>query len=148
MIFKKFKLVLFAGLLTDYNFKQHIASDISIDQHFVPAASLTTQDTLDQIADWTDKNQMKLNEDKSKYMIFTRSQTEFATRLTLNGNKMERIEEVKLVGVWLTTFLDWDKNTHELCKKAYARMTMLTKLNYVDTPNQGPGRSVHIVYCI
>ena len=49
---------------------------------------------------------------------------------------MERIEEVKLVGVWLTTFLDWDKNTQELCKRAYARMTMLTKLKYVGTPTK------------
>ena len=77
---------------------------------------------------------MKLNEDKTKYMVFTRSHTEIATRLTINGNTLERIEEVKLVGVWLTTFLDWDKNTRELCKKAYARMTMLTKLKYVGTP--------------
>ena len=130
------ELVLFAGLLTDYNFKQHIASDIGIDEHYVPADSLTTQANLDQIAAWTEENQMKLNEDKSKYMVFTRSNTEFATRLTLNGNTMERIEEVKLVGVWLTTFLDWDKNTRELCKRAYARMTMLTKLKYVGTPTK------------
>ena len=41
---------------------------------------------------------------------------------------------MKLVGVWLTTCLDWDKNTREMCKKAYARMTMLTKLKYVGTP--------------
>ena len=77
---------------------------------------------------------MRLNESKSNYMIFTRSNTEIATRLTLNGNTLDRIEEVKLVGLWVTTFLDWDKNTREMCKKAYARMTMLTKLKYVGTP--------------
>ena len=130
------ELVLFAGLLTDYNFKQHVASDIGMDEHFVPAASLSTQNTLDQIATWTEENQMQLNEEKSKYMIFTRSHTEFATRLALNGNTLERIEEIKLVGVWLTTYLDWDKNTRELCRKAYARMTMLTKLKYEGTSTQ------------
>ena len=67
-------------------------------------------------------------------MIFSRSNTEFATRLSLNSNTLDRVEEVKLVGVWITTYLDWDKNTRELCKKAYARMTMLTKLKYVGTP--------------
>ena len=131
------ELMLFAGLLLpNYYLKQHIASDIGIDEHYVPADSLTTQANLDQIVAWTEENQMKLNEDKSKYMVFTRSNTVFATRLTLNGNTMERIEEVKLVGVWLTTFLDWDKNTRELCRKAYARMTMLTKLKYVGTSTQ------------
>ena len=64
-------------------------------------------------------------------MIFSRSDTEVATRLSLNGETLERIEAVKLVGVWLTTYLDWEKNTKELCKKAYARITMLTKLKYV-----------------
>ena len=52
----------------------------------------------------------------------------------MNGNTLDRVEEVKLVGVWITTFLNWDKNTHKMCKKAYARMTMLTKLKYVGTP--------------
>ena len=41
---------------------------------------------------------------------------------------------MKLLGVWLTTWLDWDKNTREMCRKAYARMTMVTKLKYVGVP--------------
>ena len=49
---------------------------------------------------------------------------------------LERIEETKLVGVWLTTWLDWDKNTRKTCKKAYARLTMLTKLKYVGVPKE------------
>ena len=76
---------------------------------------------------------MQLNVNKTNYMIFSRSHTEFATRLSLNHQTLDRIEEVKLVGVWLTTFLDWDKNTREMCKRAYARMTLLTKLKYVRT---------------
>ena len=62
--------------------------------------------------------------------MFSRSETEFATRLTLNGQTLDRIEEVKLVSVWLTTWLDWEKNTAVMCRKAYARVTMLTKLKY------------------
>ena len=79
---------------------------------------------------------MKLNEEKSNYMVFSRSNTEFATRLTMNEKTLERAEHVKLVGVWITTYLDWEKNTKEMCKKAYARLTMLTKLKYVGTPVQ------------
>ena len=51
--------------------------------------------------------------------------------LTLNHKTIDRIEEIKLVGVWLTTWLDWDKNRREICKKTYARLTMLTNLKYV-----------------
>ena len=86
--------------------------------------------TTNQIAELTDKDLMKLNEGKCNYIVFSRSGTEIATRLTLNGKTLDRIEEIKLVGVWLTSWLDWEKNTKELCKKAYARMTMLTKLKY------------------
>ena len=57
-----------------------------------------------------------------------------ATRLTLNGLTFDRIEETQLVGVWVTTWLDWNKNTREICKRAYARMTMLSKLTYVGVP--------------
>ena len=39
-----------------------------------------------------------------------------------------------MLGLWITTFLDWDKNTREMCKNAYARVTMLTKLKYVGIP--------------
>ena len=128
------ELVMLGGLLTEYNFKQHVASDIGIDELYVPASSLQTQDNLNSIDDWTTRNRMKLNKDKSNYMVFSRSETEFATRLTLDGDTIDRIEETKLVGVWLTTWLDWDKNSREICRKAYARMTMITKLKYVGVP--------------
>ena len=55
---------------------------------------------------------------------------EFATRLSINGKTLDRIEGVKIVGVWLTTWLKWEKNTSEICRKAYARFTMITKLKY------------------
>ena len=121
------ELVLLANLLTEYNFKQHVASDIGIDEFYVPATSLASQTNIESIANWTTENKMKLNEEKSNYMVFSRSNTEFATRMTMNGNTLDRVEEVKLVGVWVTTFLDWDKNTQDMCKRAYARISMLTK---------------------
>ena len=128
------ELVMLTSLLSEYNFKQHVASDIGIDELYVSASNLKTQENLDSISDWTTQNLMKLNEQKSNYMLFSRSETEVATRLSLNGNTLDRIEEVKLVGVWITTWLDWDKNTREICKKAYARLTMLTKLKYAGVP--------------
>ena len=88
---------------------------------------------------------MKLNEEKCKYMIFTRSLTEIATRFEINSKIIDRIEETKLLGVWLTTYLDWTKNTKEICKKSYARMTMLTKLKYVGVP-ESDLLEVYILY--
>ena len=36
------ELVLLSGLLTEYNFRQHVASDIGINEYYVPATSLRT----------------------------------------------------------------------------------------------------------
>ena len=106
-----------ASLLTEYNFKQHVASDIGIDELYVPPCNLNTQENLNAIANWTTENIMKLNEEKNSYMVFSRSETEVATRLSLNGNTLDRVEEIKLVDVWITTWLDWDKKTGRYARR-------------------------------
>ena len=73
---------------------------------------------------------MQINVDKTSYMIFSRSQTEFKTRLTVDNAKLDQVHEAKIVGVWLTPDMKWEKNTKELTRKAYSRMSMLTKLKY------------------
>ena len=126
-------LVLLAGLLQDYNFNEHVASDIGTDEKYLPPESFPTQDTLNSVSDWTQKNLMLMNEKKSNFMIFSRSQTKFATRLKLNGVSLEKVSATKLLGVWVTDDLSWSRNCTEICIKAYARLTMLTKLKYVGT---------------
>ena len=40
------QLICLSGLLVDYNFYQHVASDIGIDEQYLPADSYQTQDHL------------------------------------------------------------------------------------------------------
>ena len=63
------ELVMLTSLLSEYNFKQHVASDIGIDELYVSASNLKTQENLDSISDWTTQNLMKLNEQKSNYSL-------------------------------------------------------------------------------
>ena len=139
------ELVMLTSLLSEYNFKYHVASDVGIDELYVAPENLKSQGTLNKIASWTEENQMKLNEEKTNYMIFSRSQTEFATRLSVNDKILDRVEAAKVVGVWLTTWLDWERNTSEMCRKAYARVTMITKLKYVGV-NIGDLINIYILY--
>ena len=125
------EVIYLTGLLTDYNFYEHVASDIAIGQQFLSSSNYNTQQTLDSISNWTEENLMMINEEKSNFMVFSRADTDFATRLKLNDNNIERLNAVKICGVWLTENLTWNLNTQELCKKAYARISMLTKLKYV-----------------
>jgi hypothetical protein len=107
-----------------------VASDIGVGEKFLPPNEIDTQKNLDSISDWTDRNLMRLNESKTNYLIFTRAQQRFATRLTINGKWLERKEAVKICGVWFQEDGSWERNTQEVCKRAYSRLGMLTKLKY------------------
>ena len=88
------------------------------------------QSKLDDVSAWTKENLMKLNESKSKYIIFSRSKQEFNTRLQLNEQAIERIPAIKVLGVWIEEDMKWDLNTKQICKKSFTRIQMLSKLKY------------------
>ena len=64
-------------------------------------------------------------------MIFSRSEEHFSTRLVLNNNVLEQKSELKLLWIWITEDFSWAKNCQEICKKAYSRLSIITKLKYV-----------------
>ena len=138
------ELVALAGILIEYNFDEHIASDVGIDQQFLPTDKCRTQQINNNITRWTKDNKMKLNEAKSNYMIFTRSQRPFATRLFLNGIKLDQVKVTKLLGIWISEDLSWEYNTKQICKKAYSRLPILTKLKYVGSRTE----DLVDIYCL
>lgn len=126
------ELVLLSGILEDYNEIAHVPSDIPLGHKFLPGSSTNTQSNLDNIARWTTDNQMLLNPSKSSYMLFTRSKEQFVTKLTINNNKIDQKHVSKILGCWIDEDAGkWETNTKELCKSAYGRISMLTKLRYV-----------------
>ena len=62
---------------------------------------------------------------------FSRSDEKFATRISLNGDPLEQTSATKLLGLWISEDLSWLKNCQEICKKAYSRLSLITKLKYV-----------------
>ena len=124
------ELVWLADCLQEYNFLQHVASDIGTDHLFLSPQDYNTQQSLNTISTWTKDNLMKHNEEKSDYIIFTHARQKFSTRLTLNNKLLERKKFTKIVGVYLQDSGKWSKNTREILKKAYKRVGMLTKLKY------------------
>ena len=121
--------------VSSYNFKAHVASDIGDHGQYIPADHLKTKTHLERISTWTEDNLMKLNTSKSKYMVlnFT-NDWKFSTRLSLEDKNLEQVSETKLLGVWITDDLKWSKNTTDLVKNAYKRMTILRKLNEFAVP--------------
>ena len=125
------ELVFLAGVLTEFDCHSTVPSDIATDQLYLPPQDYATQTNLDSISAWTNSNLMKINASKTNYIIFTRAKVNFGTRLHVNGVNLDRVEQAKIVGVWLTSDMKWEKNTRELSIKAYSRLGMLTKLKYV-----------------
>ena len=104
--------------LNEYNFKNHVASDLGSDQLYLPTDKFYMQNYLTSISDWTRENLMLLNEKKSHYIIFSRAKSEFSTRLMLNEVTLERKSVIRILGLWLQDDLKWHYNTKQICIEA------------------------------
>ena len=131
------ELIMLAGILQDYDIFSHVASDVPIDHQFLNPADTLIQSQLDQLAFWTDQNLMKLNPEKCDYLILSRCQQDFVTRLTVNGSKIDQKKVTKILGCWIEEDPGkWGKNTTELVKSAYSKISMLSKLKYTGVSNE------------
>ena len=64
-----------------------------IHNQFIPAEFLKSQDYLNKIKEWTDKQKMMLNQKKTKVMIFNFTNNyQFTTDLKLNEEELEIID--------------------------------------------------------
>ena len=73
---------------------------------------------------------MKINESKSKIMIFNKSKKyDFPPEFSFsNGKNLEVLEETRLLGVVLTTDLRWASNTKSIYTKAMSKMWLLRRM--------------------
>ena len=77
-----------------------MASDIPKNGYFLPPENLHTQRSLKLITQRTEENQMLLNKKKSKTMNFNfTNDFKFSSRLEMQGEIIETINETKLLGV-------------------------------------------------
>ena len=114
-----------------YNFKLNVASDIGIDSYFLLPENIEMQDFHNQVDAWADENQMVLNIKKTKYIIFNRAQADFNTRLKFKDINIEQVHEARVLGVIVSYDLKFERNTKDICSRAFAGISMLTKLKYV-----------------
>ena len=112
--------------ISSYNFKEHVASDIGIGSKYLPAENIKSQDYIENIERWTKTNLMKLNVDKSKYMIINYTQNyQINTRLYMEEKLLQQISETRLLGLIIRDDLSFKSNTQSIVKRAYKRMLIL-----------------------
>ena len=49
----------------------------------------------------------------------------------MNNVKLDQVHAARLLGVLLTDDLKFEKNTQDICKRGFARISMITKLKFV-----------------
>ena len=113
------QLICLSGLHQEFVFTEQVASDLGVGQLYLPADAYQTQSHLDKITQWSQENLVKMNEEKSNYMIFSRTKEPFSTRLTLNNYKLDQVSATKLLGVWITEDLLEEKYSGNLQESLY-----------------------------
>ena len=132
--------------LCSLNIKSQVPNDIGDHNQYIDPLNLKSQEYLDNINSWTKEHKMKINSDKSKAIIFNFTKNyQFDTRLKLNHEVLEIVNETKLLGTVLTSDLKWDKNTENIVKKAYAKMEILRKMSGFGAPI-GDLKKIYLTY--
>ena len=100
--------------------------------HLLPTDVCKLQEQLDNLEDYCQRNQMVINEGKTKVMLFnTARKYDGMPNLTLSGMggaNLDVVEKFKLLGVMLRSDMKWYDNTEYICKKGYARLWMIRRL--------------------
>ena len=114
-----------------FNGKSQVPSDIVESNQFIPPGNLQSQDHLNKISQWTKDQKMIINQKKSKSMIFNFTKNyQFSTRLSMEGEVVETVQDTRLLGTIVSNDLTWSKNTHNIVKKANGRMELLRKISH------------------
>ena len=72
---------------------------------------------------------MKFNIKKSKVMLFNSSKIrDFTPELHLNGQTLEVVPEIKLIGIIICSNLKWNANTTYITKRANSKLWLLRRL--------------------
>ena len=74
---------------------------------------------------------MIANPDKFKAIIFDKRNTDFSkTRLAVNGENLEIVTSVKLLGIQIDNQLNFNEHINNICKSAANQLSALIRLRY------------------
>lgn len=120
------------------NCKYHIyADDVQLYLSFKPqntesAVGLINED-LERIATWCKVNSLSINVEKTKFILFgskhkIKSIEEARPLLKLNGQAVERVREVRNLGVVMDENLRFEKHTSNVVRQCFYRLKVLYRI--------------------
>ena len=98
-------------------------------EHVLPPENSKVQTQLNEIEQYASDNEMKVSTKKTKIMLFNTAKVrDFTPDLMISGEKVEYVEEAKLLGVKITSDLKWNANTEHIVKMGYQKLWMIRRL--------------------
>ena len=106
--------------------------------HFLPADTNPIQEQVDLLKKYAHENKMKLNEEKTKIMLFNRATSIDVLPLVKlsEDHFIELVEETKLLGIMIRSDMSWKSNTNALVTKGFKRIWMLRNLKKIGANDQ------------
>ena len=88
------------------------------------------QSHLNELLKFCNENGMKINQNKSKLMMFSRSrEIEVPIQVSMDDkNNLEVIDSFKLLGVMVSNDLKWEINTDYICSKARKKIFLIRNM--------------------
>ena len=118
--------------LHDDTLTQKYIDDINISESISCSNVGLLQTTVDKVKNWSDKNNMKLNENKTKEMLISfKQKLAPVPPLMVNSNAVERAHSFKIFGVRLSDDLSWKSHVNHMYSRATLRSYLkIYFLNY------------------
>ena len=97
--------------------------------HALPDESSAVYRQLVKTTEYADRNQMKINFRKTKTMLFNPcTSVDFMPNFQLGGHELELVEEMRLLGLVITSDMKWAANTEYIVKRAYKKLWVMRRL--------------------
>ena len=106
-------------------------------EHLLPTGASQVQQQLVNLEEYSEVNSMKINQGKTKVMIFNNARKyDFHPKLKVSQIELEVVEEMKLLGVVITSNLSWNANTDHITAKASGRLWLLRRLKILGASHE------------
>jgi hypothetical protein len=89
------------------------------------------QECINYVENWYQCNKLTLNAKKSNVMLIhnSNSKTNTSLGITVNNTKLEQVDHVKYLGVWLDEKLQWQHHINYVCKTTNKKLAMLNRVS-------------------
>ena len=87
-------------------------------EHYLPDENCEIVRQMHKLGAFVDEHQMRINHDKTKVMLFnTSTKRDCMPRIPIDGSddNLEVVEQLKLLGIVITSKMKWHANTAYLC---------------------------------